>query len=155
MNTEKYQEFVKIGNFTEGHRDGKFLAALGLSGEAAEIAELVLAGDRAAIELCIKTGAVSERVKKHLLHKKDLDRDALMKELGDVFWYLAHACNAFGFTLNEVMEANVVKLCDRHSHYGDPEDWLGGGARHRNRADRADGGQAAGGFLDMANELTS
>lgn len=117
----KYQEFVKVGNFTKGERDAEFLAAMGLCGEA---------------------GEVSEHVKKHLLHGKDLDLGLVKEELGDVLWYFFHALNVFGFTFEEVAEMNVRKLCDRHPvQYGNSNDWLNG--------------QRAGGFLDSANEMTS
>ncbi len=104
MTPEVFQQFVRIGNFTENERDAKFLSALGLCGEA---------------------GEVSEHIKKHLLHGKELDRGELRKELGDVMWYLFHAMNTFGFTFQEVAEQNVVKLCERHpKQYGEPSDWL-------------------------------
>jgi NTP pyrophosphatase (non-canonical NTP hydrolase) len=104
MKVERYAEFVKIGNFTKDERDGKFLAAMGLAGEAGEACDML---------------------KKHLLHGDYLDRDALRKELGDVMWYLQHAMNVFGFTDKEVREANVAKLCDRYPEgYGDLSKWL-------------------------------
>jgi NTP pyrophosphatase (non-canonical NTP hydrolase) len=107
MNVEQFQAFVKHGNFTKDERDSKFLAAMGLAGEAGEVCDLL---------------------KKHLLHGKELDRDELNKELGDVLWYLFHAFNAFGFTFEEVAEANVEKLCNRYPRqYGFPEDWMDGG----------------------------
>jgi NTP pyrophosphatase (non-canonical NTP hydrolase) len=106
MLPSKYEEFVRVGNFTEDERDGKFLAAMGLAGEAGEVCDML---------------------KKHLLHGKDLDRDELKKELGDVLWYLVHACITFGIPLHEVAEGNIYKLSDRYSRqYGDPEDWLDG-----------------------------
>jgi NTP pyrophosphatase (non-canonical NTP hydrolase) len=74
MNVEQFQAFVKHGNFTKDERDSKFLAAMGLAGEAGEVCDLL---------------------KKHLLHGKELDRDELNKELGDVLWYLFHAFNAW------------------------------------------------------------
>lgn len=104
MTPEVFQQFVRIGNFTENERDAKFLAAMGLCGEAGEVSELI---------------------KKHLLHKKPLDRAELRRELGDVMWYLFHAMNSFDFTYQEVAEQNVVKLCDRYpKQYGEPRDWL-------------------------------
>lgn len=68
------------------------LGALGLVGEAGEVAELI---------------------KKHVHHHKPLDRDALAKELGDVLWYIAFLCELNGLTLEEVASASVVKLRQR------------------------------------------
>lgn len=108
MNNESYAEFVRTGNFTEGARDGKFLAAMGLAGEG---------------------GEVCDYLKKVLLHGKPFDRGTLVGELGDVLWYLQHACNVFDIPFEEVMEENVRKLCDRYPNkYGDPDEWIEGGA---------------------------
>ncbi len=99
-----YEEFVRIGNFTKGARDAKFLAGMGLAGEAGEVCDML---------------------KKHLLHGKVLDKKALTLELGDVLWYLQHACNVFEIEMEEVADANVRKLCKRYpDQYGDPEGWL-------------------------------
>lgn len=106
MKTSKFEEFVKVGNFTKGDRDAMFLVATGVAGEAGEVCDML---------------------KKHLLHGKDLDRDALKLELGDVLWYVVHGCNTFKIPLQEVIQANVVKLCDRYpNQYGNPEDWIDG-----------------------------
>ena len=101
----RYEEFVRIGNFSKDERDSKLLAGLGLAGEGGEVAEIV---------------------KKHLLHGKDLDRKHLREELGDVLWYLVHACNTFDIPIAEVAQGNIMKLCARYpEQYGIPEDWLG------------------------------
>lgn len=103
MNTDRYQQFVRVGNFTKDERDAKFLGGLGLAGESGEVADII---------------------KKHLLHGKPLDREHLVEELGDVAWYLFHTLDTFGITLNEVLDYNVVKLCDRYPEgYGQPRDW--------------------------------
>ena len=39
--------------------------------------------------LCGESGEAIDLVKKHLAQGHDLDREALIKELGDVAWYLA------------------------------------------------------------------
>jgi len=41
------------------------------------------------------------------------DREALKQELGDVLWYLTQICTELGLTLEEVAEANLVKLFSR------------------------------------------
>lgn len=38
----------------------------------------------------------------------------LNKELGDVLWYAALMCEAFGWTLDGVMAQNVKKLEERY-----------------------------------------
>lgn len=64
-----------------------------------------------------EAGEVAEKIKKHLRvgeSLEDIKRDpALLKELGDVMWYLACLAHELGFTLEEVQEANIKKLSDR------------------------------------------
>jgi NTP pyrophosphatase (non-canonical NTP hydrolase) len=67
-----------------------------------------------AMGLCGEAGEVSEPIKKHLFHDKDLDVQALKLELGDALWYLTALTQTLGLTLEEVAEANVQKLLDRY-----------------------------------------
>lgn len=78
---------------------GKILyPTLGLSGEAGEFAEKVKKALRD------DNGTISE------------DKHALMvKELGDVMWYVAILANRLGVTLNEVAKINIDKLRDRNN----------------------------------------
>ena len=64
--------------------------------------------------LCGESGEVADIIKKHLAGAKELDKDHLKEELGDVLWYIAEACDCFGFTLEEVAKANIEKLKKRH-----------------------------------------
>ena len=41
------------------------------------------------------------------------ERTALVKELGDVLWYIAALGKEIGITLEEIAEANIDKLTDR------------------------------------------
>lgn len=70
-----------------------------------------------ALGLCGEAGEVAEKVKKVLRDKggvlDDATRQSLKKELGDVGWYLTRMCSELGFTLEEVFEANVEKLLGR------------------------------------------
>ena len=75
---------------------GLSCAALGLAGEAGEVADVV---------------------KKVVHHRHPLDgaaREKLIKELGDVLWYVAHAASVLGVTLDDVAAANVEKLRRRY-----------------------------------------
>lgn len=103
--------------------------ALGLNGETTEAMAKVLAsfasGDEhatapalmATILACVSAGRVSEHAKKAL---RDDDgklteerRKAVLKELGDVLWYVTACATEAGFSLREVAEANLAKLHDR------------------------------------------
>lgn len=61
-----------------------------------------------------EAGEVSDLVKKGIFHEKDIDREHLEKELGDVMWYIALICHTCGFDLDKVMQMNVDKLKARY-----------------------------------------
>jgi NTP pyrophosphatase (non-canonical NTP hydrolase) len=61
-----------------------------------------------------ESGEVIDLVKKHLFHSHELDKNHLIKELGDVAWYLAVACTALDITLEEVLITNIEKLKKRY-----------------------------------------
>ena len=60
--------------------------------------------------LCGEAGEAIDIVKKHLAQGHELDREALIKELGDVAWYLAETAYALGVPLEEVCSRNIEKL---------------------------------------------
>lgn len=68
----------------------------------------------AVMGLCGESGEACDIVKKHLFHGHELDREALIKELGDVAWYLAEASEALDVSLDEVFERNIAKLKKRY-----------------------------------------
>ena len=68
-------------------------AALGLTGEAGEVADIV---------------------KKSYYQGHELDFDAIVEELGDVAWYIALACQALGMSMETVLQMNVDKLKKRY-----------------------------------------
>ena len=72
--------------------------------------ELIL---NAAMGLCGESGEVIDLVKKHLFQGHDLDDEKLIKELGDVAWYLAEAATALYVNLSEILEKNIKKLENR------------------------------------------
>lgn len=64
--------------------------------------------------LCGESGEAIDIVKKHLAQGHELDREHLIKELGDVAWYLAETATAFDVTLEEVLSQNIEKLKKRY-----------------------------------------
>lgn len=94
MNADNYQELA-MRTLAAGLTPHERLtnAALGLSGEAGEFADTV---------------------KKHLFHGHPLNREELLKELGDILWYAALACDALDVRLSTVMAANIEKLRRRY-----------------------------------------
>jgi len=60
--------------------------------------------------LCGEAGEAIEILKKHRFHGRELDREALIKELGDIAWYLAETASALEVPLEEILSANIRKL---------------------------------------------
>jgi NTP pyrophosphatase (non-canonical NTP hydrolase) len=75
----------------------------------------------AALGLTGEAGEVAEHVKKHLFHDYPLDRDAVVKELGDCLWYVAAMCTALGTSMSEVGAGNIEKLRRRYPDGFSPE----------------------------------
>ena len=104
-------EYQKLAARTLGgdrtHEQQVANAALGLTGEAGEVAEII---------------------KKHLFHATPLDNDALMKELGDCLWYIAAFGTVLGFSLDDIAQRNIDKLRKRYPEGFDTE-------RSRNRTE--------------------
>ena len=71
--------------------------------------------------LCGESGEAIDIVKKHLFHGHALDREKLIKELGDIAWYLAEAAQALDVPLEEVLEKNIEKLKKRYPEGFDTE----------------------------------
>lgn len=71
----------------------RLIAALGLVGEAGELAEMV---------------------KKEIGHGHPQERAALARELGDVLWYVAHNASLLGLDLDEIAAQNIAKLRARY-----------------------------------------
>ena len=77
-----------------GENMGELLnGALGITGEAGEVADII---------------------KKYFFHGHQLDKDALIKEMGDVMWYIALLCHALKVPFATVMERNIGKLEKRY-----------------------------------------
>lgn len=88
MNFKEYQE-------QSARTDGGNLTAhfLGLGGESGEVMELY---------------------KKHIGHGHELDLSKVMKELGDVLWYISAIATGLNLSLEDIAIANVTKLKTRY-----------------------------------------
>lgn len=88
---KEYIEFVKsMKIYPEKH--AIIYPALGISGEAGEVAE---------------------KVKKWLRGDKELNKEEVVKELGDIMWYITSLADDLGYSLQDVVDLNVLKLKDR------------------------------------------
>lgn len=67
--------------------------ALGLAGEAGEVADIV---------------------KKATFQGHTINREHIAKELGDVCWYIAETATAIGYDLETIMHMNIDKLMKRY-----------------------------------------
>lgn len=64
--------------------------------------------------LCGESGEAIDIVKKHLAQGHELDREHLIKELGDIAWYLAETAYALDVELEDVLALNIEKLKKRY-----------------------------------------
>lgn len=78
--------------------------------------------------LCGESGEAIDIVKKHLHQGHPLDKEKLLKELGDIAWYLAEVAYALDTPLDQVLEGNIAKLKARYPDGFDTEKSL-----HRNK----------------------
>ena len=94
-----FDEYQKLAERTAGDSSYAILG-LGIAGEAGEVADLV---------------------KKHLGHGHTLEVHKLVKELGDVLWYVAMLAREAGVPLSDVARVNVKKLQARYPEGFDSE----------------------------------
>jgi len=94
MNVNDYQEFV-VSKMNMQLNEKLEIAslALGCAGEAGEI---------------------SDHVKKYISHGHELNKEYLIKELGDVLWYIAALSNHLDVKMSDVISQNIEKLNARY-----------------------------------------
>ena len=96
MELNDYQRRARATALYPNVGDNPIYPTLGLSGEAGEVAEKV------------------KKVLRDRDGKFDKDTcDSIMLELGDVLWYLAQLSSELGYSLDQVAEANLLKLSKR------------------------------------------
>ena len=80
--------------------------------------------------LCGESGEAIDIVKKWLMQGHELDKEHLIKELGDVAWYLAEAATALDTSLDTIFQINLDKLAKRFPNGFDANDSV-----HREKGD--------------------
>ena len=61
-----------------------------------------------------EAGEALDIMKKHMFQEHPLDRDGLIKELGDQLWYIAETATGLGIELSKIAEMNIKKLIKRY-----------------------------------------
>lgn len=87
------------------HAQSTALYPSALTGNTEELAYLALG-------LNGEAGEVAEKIKKKI-RDGHLDKENLARELGDVYWYLTSLCAAIGYLPSTVLQMNVNKLSER------------------------------------------
>jgi len=91
---DDYEDFVdRLFQKRRANGDGLLHAAIGIAGEAGEILDAV---------------------KKHWVYGKELDRENLIEELGDLIHYYQMMCLVLNIDADVPVEANMVKLRKRY-----------------------------------------
>lgn len=66
-----------------------------------------------------EAGEIAEKIKKIIRDKNGElsfdDKEELIKEIGDVMWYLAVLTKHLGYDFDEVGDRNIAKLRSRHA----------------------------------------
>ncbi|PIT94585.1 hypothetical protein COT98_02920 [Candidatus Falkowbacteria bacterium CG10_big_fil_rev_8_21_14_0_10_39_9] len=98
MNFSDYQQAAKKTAFYPNIGSNFIYPTLGLAGEAGEIAN---------------------KIKKIIRDKNsqltDADREDLKSELGDVLWYISQIGVELNITLEDIAQANLIKLSSRQA----------------------------------------
>lgn len=64
--------------------------------------------------VCEEAGEISDVLKRHITYGEPLNKDALIKELGDCRFYLQAIMNMFEISEQEVLQTNADKLSKRY-----------------------------------------
>jgi NTP pyrophosphatase (non-canonical NTP hydrolase) len=96
MDFKQYQEAVKKTAIYPNQGDNLSYLTLGLTGEAGEVAD-----------------KIKKTIRDHKGQLSETGKKELIKELGDVFWYLTMLCWELNVSLEDVAQANIDKLQDR------------------------------------------
>ena len=78
-------------------------------GEPGQLSDLVYL----ALAINGEAGELANVVKKAWRDRKEIDKDWIVEELGDILWYVAVLARKLGVPLSEVMRKNIEKLRKR------------------------------------------
>ena len=93
MNFNEYQVLALRTASKQSNENMIINGALGLNGEAGEVADII---------------------KKHLFQGHELDKDKIAYEIGDVLWYCAVLAKGIGHSLDTIADMNIDKLKKRY-----------------------------------------
>jgi NTP pyrophosphatase (non-canonical NTP hydrolase) len=114
INFKDYCDFVdKTTSFPTKHTREFVDRVVELEEQGNNVSRLLTAG----VGINAEAGEFLEIIKKALFQGKPLNKDTtdhMMRELGDIMWYVAQACMALEITLEEVIVLNMLKLADRY-----------------------------------------
>ena len=102
---KEFQDFIRSDWYSYEKKKGgglksMFIMTVGLAGESGEVCELI---------------------KKNVRDGKEIKKDLLL-ELGDVLHYLTRIGQEFNMSLEDIMQANIIKLKERRKNN---PDWKG------------------------------
>ena len=100
MVLNEYQELAQRTSNTKTRSDKIENGLLGLFGEGGECADIF---------------------KKYMFQGHEFDRDHMLKEAGDILWYVAELVSGLGTTLELVAQMNIDKLKVRYPDGFDPD----------------------------------
>lgn len=101
VHPDRYQEFTRTTVINMPEPRLPFLA-LGITGEAGEVADKIKKGMRGDYDLDIQ-------------HMDPDRKKAIALELGDNLWYISNMAHELGYSLSDIMTMNVEKLVDRRA----------------------------------------
>lgn len=67
-----------------------------------------------AIGISGEAGELLDAIKKRVIYRKNLDRENVIEELGDLEFYLEGLRQGIGVTREECIDANIAKLSKRY-----------------------------------------
>jgi NTP pyrophosphatase (non-canonical NTP hydrolase) len=111
---DKYAAFVNEVTSFPSKNDDEFVRRIqALQEQEVPISRLLTA----AVGITAEGGEFTEIVKKIAFQGKELTNDSklhMVKELGDVMWYITQACLALNVSLDHILAQNMVKLLSRY-----------------------------------------